>query len=125
MLKIYKFPGDKPASIAEVGGKGYSLMKANEAGLPVPPGFVLPVEFFTAWIDKLRSGLNWTKFSEAGPNELPTICNMLKEQARKLEFTAEQKEVVTIALEAYNSDSLFAVRSSSPTEDLEGASFAG
>jgi rifampicin phosphotransferase len=125
MLKVYQFPGDKPASIAEVGGKGYSLMRATEAGLPVPPGFVLPVEFFSAWIDKLRTGLNWTKFSEAGPNELPTICNMLKEQARKSAFSAEQKEIVSNALKSYPADALFAVRSSSPTEDLEGASFAG
>lgn len=125
MPKIYQFPGDAPASIAEVGGKGYSLMKATEAGLPVPPGVVLPVEFFAPWTDKLRTGLNWTKFLEAGTNELPTICNMLKAQAQKLGFSADQKETVVNALQSYPADTLFAVRSSSPTEDLEGASFAG
>ena len=46
------FPGTAQATIAEVGGKGYSLIRMAEAGLQVPPGAVLTTEFFAPWFDE-------------------------------------------------------------------------
>jgi phosphohistidine swiveling domain-containing protein len=42
-----------------------------------------------------------------------------------LAFTKEQKHDLAAALEKFPPDTLFAIRSSSPEEDLEGSSFAG
>ena len=40
MTLIVSFPGTEQTTLAEVGGKGYSLIRMVEAGLPVPPGAV-------------------------------------------------------------------------------------
>ncbi len=48
MVDLYAIvPGAKPASggAQEVGNKAWNLMRMAQAGLPVPPAFVLP----TAW----------------------------------------------------------------------------
>jgi len=42
----YVFPGASDGTLLEVGGKGLSLMRGTKEGLPVPPGFILTVEFF-------------------------------------------------------------------------------
>lgn len=52
---IVSFPGTGQAILSEVGGKGYSLIRMAEAGLPVPPGAVLTTEFFAPWIDAIRA----------------------------------------------------------------------
>jgi pyruvate,orthophosphate dikinase len=43
-----------PGGAAEVGNKAFNLMRMAEAGLTVPPGFVLP----TGWCRRQRAGLN-------------------------------------------------------------------
>src|SRR5262249_28096746 len=52
-------------------------------------------------------------------------CRELKHAAGHFHLTAEQKVILESALQKFDADELFAVRSSSPHEDLEGASFAG
>ncbi len=55
MAELYPIlPGAKPAEggAEEVGGKAWGLMRMAEAGLPVPPGFVLP----TLWCRRRRAG---------------------------------------------------------------------
>ncbi len=64
---VFKFPGGPTAQLAEVGGKGLSLIKSSESGLPVPPGFVLAVEFFSEWLEQLRKTPEWTAFQNAFP----------------------------------------------------------
>ena len=52
---------------------------------------------------------------------------MVKELCNELELDETQKKTLSQAMEALKTDgkiTLFAVRSSSPEEDLEGASFA-
>ncbi|MBY0548802.1 MAG: hypothetical protein K2W95_16140 [Candidatus Obscuribacterales bacterium] len=124
-LSVFTFPGGQQASISEVGGKGYSLIKSAESGLPVPPGFVLPVDFFRPWLNRLKSTTHWTHFVSARPDELQAVCNALKQATSNFAFDSEQSQAVTESLSKFQADSLFAVRSSSPEEDLEGASFAG
>ncbi len=48
---IHFFNNKNLPQISQVGGKGYSLIKMTQAGLRVPPGFVLSVNFFKPWID--------------------------------------------------------------------------
>ena len=64
---IVSFPGTEQAILAEVGGKGYSLVRMVEAGLPVPPGAVLTTEFFAPWFDEIQASAAWTALANATP----------------------------------------------------------
>lgn len=128
MLKtstIFKFPGGPEATLSQVGGKGLSLIKSSESGMPVPPGFVLSVHFFTPWLEQLKTSPEWTAFSQATAEQMQATCSALKSASAGFTFTNEQREAIDEFLEDFEADALFAVRSSSPEEDLEGASFAG
>ena len=56
---------------------------------------------------------------------LPAACALLKRTAAAFPFTEAQETILAEALRVVDTGALFAVRSSSPHEDLEGASFAG
>ena len=127
---IYYFHKDAPnakVELTSVGGKADSLIRMVELHLPVPPGFVLPVEFFTDWFESIKKTAAWQDFLVAEVHsKLRSSCDALKAEAMKLSLSAEQKEAVDAALAKFNhKGELFAVRSSSPEEDLEGSSFAG
>jgi hypothetical protein len=49
---IYTFPASHEATLAEVGGKGLSLIEGSRVGFPVPPGFILSRSGLTG---KMRS----------------------------------------------------------------------
>jgi phosphohistidine swiveling domain-containing protein len=122
---IVIFPGTSSATLAEVGGKGLSLMQGSQAGLPVPPGFILPVSFFRSWFQHLQATKAWSEFLQPHTYDLEQACQALKQHALRLALTKQQEQELSEALQKYDKETLFAVRSSSPEEDLEGASFAG
>ncbi len=122
---IVPFPGALTAQLNKVGGKGQSLIRMTQLGLPVPPGFVLTVDFFEGWLDTLRLTEQWKNFVAADVKDLKSRCDALKDRAREFGFSADQSDGINKALENFEPDTLFAVRSSSPAEDLEGSSFAG
>ena len=114
--------------ISQVGGKAASLIRLKQAGFFVPDGFVLTSDFFAPWIDKLKSSPEWqsvrTKLESSDPTGLREQCEVTKRSASGLPFTEAQRtqlEEISIAL----ADHQLVVRSSSPEEDLSGASFAG
>jgi len=121
---FYSFPGDARPTLAEVGGKGFSLIEASRASLSVPPGFVLSRHFFEPWFSLLEKTPEWKYFVEASETDLRQAADALKNAAIHFGFNDEQKRAIAQALEPSEAR-LFAVRSSSPHEDLEGASFAG
>ena len=128
MTLIVSFPGTEQTTIAEVGGKGLSLIRMTEAGLPVPPGAVLTTEFFEPWFDEIQASATWTALADATPDKWATLCNELKGLCPALPLTATQRQALEDLrknLAALGDDVLFAVRSSSPEEDLASASFAG
>ena len=99
-----------------------------EAGLPVPPGAVLTTEFFAPWFDELQASATWTALADATPDKWATLCNELRALCPALPLTATQRQALEDLrknLAALGDDVLFAVRSSSPEEDLVSASFAG
>jgi pyruvate, water dikinase len=109
------------AGCAEVnlaGGKGSSLARMAALGLPVPPGFVVPVN---ALVDALPDGgAELRRLAEAQDAE----------EAQALIRTVELDPHLTEAvLSAYATlgpnDAPVAVRSSARAEDSEAASFAG
>ena len=133
--KIYTLNSKILPEISEVGGKGYSLIKLSSLNLTVPNGIVLAVEFFHDWINKIKSSNIYNEFYELlqkdiNSKECPLILNNLKEWClSNLKLDEERKKEIEQNLKNIFPDEydkiLYAVRSSSPEEDLSGASFAG
>lgn len=99
----------------------------------VPPGIILTVNFFEEWIEKIKnSDLYKMFFAQLKDNkdECQSILNKIKYWSiNNLKLNAKDKEKIEIFLKKIFPDEhykiLYAVRSSSPEEDLSGASFAG
>lgn len=130
MTLIISFPSTEQTSLAEVGGKGYSLLQMSKAGLPVPPGAVLTTDFFAPWFRAIQASASWLALLDATQGQWKIICNELKELCITLPLTANQQQALDdlrkqLAMQV--DQELFAVRSSSssPEEDLASASFAG
>jgi len=116
-------PEAEPAT-SQVGGKAASLIRLTAAGLPVPPGAALTAAFFEPWYQALRATDAWTALLDAPPAEWPDACDALRALCPTLPADAPQRDALARAL-AHLPAGLYAVRSSSPEEDLSGASFAG
>ncbi|ORY36421.1 glutathione synthetase ATP-binding domain-like protein [Neocallimastix californiae] len=106
--KIISLNSKELADISQVGGKGYSLIKLSSLNLNVPPGIVLTPK----------------------NNECQIILNKIKDWSlNNLVLSSSDKQDIEDNLKKLFPDDynkiLYAVRSSSPEEDLAGASFAG
>ncbi|NCF68276.1 MAG: hypothetical protein GWP61_20120, partial [Chloroflexi bacterium] len=123
----YPFNASKLPELSQVGGKGFSLTRMTQAGLPVPPGFNLAVAFFVPWIEILQATPEWEAVQSAilDEKDIHPSTTALKAVCAEMVWTDTQEAQLAEALRAFPADSFFAVRSSSPEEDLAGASFAG
>ncbi len=124
----------KKEDVDIAGGKGANLGELTQAGISVPPGFVITSATYQKFIDE--TGIT---------QEILDILNALdvnnnkelQESARKIKNiiinTEIPDEISNIIIEAYNAlchrigkeDAFVAVRSSATAEDLPEASFAG
>mmetsp|Transcript_16008 Transcript_16008/g.46025 ORF Transcript_16008/g.46025 Transcript_16008/m.46025 type:complete len:917 (-) Transcript_16008:21-2771(-) len=111
--------------LSQVGGKALALMAMSEKHLPVPPGLVLSVEFFGPWLAQVKE-MEEYKIVTGSPSELLRAnCDELKARCREnLQLDAVRRTDLDKYMQIIGGK-LFAVRSSSPEEDLAGASFAG
>jgi len=126
--RVISFDASAPATISEVGGKGLSLMMMTQQQLPVPRGFILTETFFRPWLERIWESLQWQQALTAPPDELANSLAAVKSDFGSVDVVEADYSEIAQALENLSSTSqteLFAVRSSSPEEDLEGASFAG
>lgn len=124
----YYFSTTRKPELVEVGGKAMSLILMSQQKLPVPPGFVLSVAFFKSWFASIQNMPEWTKVLNSSVEELKMHCQAVQEYCLDLQLDEIQRKALTDALKPFRVNDqlpLFAVRSSSPEEDLEGASFAG
>ena len=134
---IYPLNSKFVPELSEVGGKGYSLIRLSSLNLNVPNGIVLTVAFFQDWIIEISKSSLYKSFISllnkdkiSNEKECLDILNILKGwclENFKLEITKKneiEKKLKSIFSEEYKII-LYAVRSSSPEEDLSGASFAG
>jgi pyruvate,water dikinase len=95
--------------VGRAGGKGASLARMTELGLPVPEGFVVPADLLAEAVD-----------AEALRAALPD-----HEKAQAIVAAAEVPDAIAEAYAALGEDPPVAVRSSACAEDSETASYAG
>jgi pyruvate,water dikinase len=125
---VYNFDSSPPPDLAQAGGKALSLILMTREGLPVPPGFVLTVDFFQPWLGQVKDSPEWAQFLRTPAAPLKPRCDAVKAVCADLRWSSEQTEELQKGIESLNSttpEPILAVRSSSPEEDLEGTSFAG
>ena len=91
----------------------------------MPAGFALDVNFFQPWLDEVQAGSAWQAFLDSGDDDTRAACDGVKAACTSLALTDEQQAALGEALGTLNAEHCFAVRSSSPEEDLAGTSFAG
>ncbi|WP_455645290.1 phosphoenolpyruvate synthase [Methanosphaera sp.] len=116
------------------GGKGANLGELTNAGIPVPPGFVITSETYLKFITKTGIVDEINKMLEGldinNTSELQQVAEDIKELITTTEIPDDIQRVI---IEAYNAlcvnveldDVVVAVRSSATAEDLPDASFAG
>ena len=119
---IYSFNTNKNPLLTEVGGKALSLINTTKAGMPVPEGFALSVAFFQPWTDQIKATEQWKTQLQTPSRE---NCDKVKALAEKLTLADDQRSELEKAMTVLEGSDVFAVRSSSPEEDLAGTSFAG
>ena len=133
---------------SEVGGKGASLIRLRQSGFYVPDGEVLTTRFFDSWIRLVETTRAWqsalsvladshTRLPGLAARALLTQrCDEAKAACADLSLDTDQQSVLNELIEALefgarrksdddSSANDWAVRSSSPEEDLAGTSFAG
>ncbi len=131
MMKSYTLPlSDPHADIETVGGKGMSLAKLANAGLPVPAGFHVTTEAYGQFVaeHKLQG-----QILEAASNTISDQPAALEEASSRIEkiFTKNEMpdDIGRAIRQAYaklgEGDIPVAVRSSATAEDLPEMSFAG
>lgn len=115
--------------VSLAGGKGANLGDMAQAGLPIPPGFVVCVPAFqasahrsglTAQLSQIISGLD---LDDAG--QLEATEQKAKQLFAQLSLNGELRQLIGEAYRDLGDNVSVAVRSSATAEDLAGASFAG
>ena len=89
---------------------------------------MLTTAFFQPWIEAVKQLPNWGNIIDDSGQITKAQCDALKIEALKLDLRERQNETLAQVISFLKSEGqlpLLAVRSSSPEEDLEGASFAG
>lgn len=127
MELIFTFQTPSTPTIDQVGGKGLSLIRSAKRGFNVPSVVILSADFFTKWIEQIKSTSEWQSLTQSKGDALSAAADGIKKSSQIFEFSEEQKQALVGAREHLKAEgiSLMAVRSSSPEEDLEGTSFAG
>jgi pyruvate,water dikinase len=105
------FGDERCRDVAAAGGKGASLAAMTAAGLPVPPGFVVPSWDLERRVDAERV----RAFLHAGEHD---------QAAEAVRAAEPPREAIAAAYEELGAGPV-AVRSSAAAEDSETASYAG
>ncbi|MDR1819400.1 MAG: phosphoenolpyruvate synthase [Methanobrevibacter sp.] len=133
-MYVKKFEEIVKEDVSIAGGKGANLGELTQAGIPVPPGFVITSETYkkfmdeTGIFDKVMDLLKPVDVNNN--NELQEVAKKIKSLITSTEIPGDIK---TVIIEAYNAlgektgveETDVAVRSSATAEDLPEASFAG
>lgn len=116
----------------QVGGKGGSLGELTQAGIAVPPGFVVPVATFEQFLSEFDPDGECRDLTASfGPDDLAGLSIIAQEIRDRITQAQLPHSLETAIAAAYRticggeSDAPVAVRSSATTEDGDDASFAG
>jgi pyruvate,water dikinase len=124
----------KKEDVDIAGGKGANLGELTQAGIPVPPGFVITSATYQKFMDE--TGITQEIMDILDALDINNN-KKLQESARKIKKiitnTEIPDEITSLIIEAYNAlchrigkeNAFVAVRSSATAEDLPEASFAG
>jgi pyruvate,water dikinase len=119
---------DRPS----VGGKGASLGELTRAGIRVPPGFVIPVSTFEAFLAAIDPGAtiraHVTALQGQALQALSAAASEIRERITSAKLPHAIAEDIARAYRTISQDHAeapVAVRSSATSEDSEDASFAG
>lgn len=115
-MKNYISTFHDPGSIEQDGGKGHNLKVLTQSGFNVPVGIVLHANFYKENYEKP------IEFNYSNTQELEKQCEEMQEKVKREPLPTALIDVIK---EHVNPDFLYAVRSSSTFEDLEGSAFAG
>jgi pyruvate,water dikinase len=131
MTKKYILPlSDSTASLETVGGKGASLTRLINAGLPVPDGFHISTEAYRKFITVNDLGITIEEaLSQVDVMKPFTLESASRQIGESLIQAKIPPKVSADIVKAYavlpGKDPAVAVRSSATAEDLPDASFAG
>ncbi|MGD0708627.1 MAG: PEP/pyruvate-binding domain-containing protein [Anaerolineaceae bacterium] len=119
---------DLEATLEAVGGKGMSLAKLSQAGLPVPGGFHVTTDAYRCFVadNGLQSSI-LAALQGAGAAQPASLDAVSQEISKLFAAASIPAEIATAISAAYADmkDAPVAVRSSATAEDLPNASFAG
>jgi pyruvate,water dikinase len=126
MSLIVHFDQPEAGVVSSVGGKGSNLLALTAAGFPVPPGFVVAATAYQRFLDGV-AGLEreLAALDYQNPDRLREQCRRLRERLAQAPLPAEVEVAIRAALDRFEPNAAFAVRSSSTFEDLAQAAFAG
>jgi pyruvate, water dikinase len=114
--------------IAKVGGKGANLGELTNAGIPVPPGFIVTSDAYYQFLKEtnLSSIIHQylDKLDHHDSKLLQTVAEKIQQVVLKAKVPAGLAEEIKQAYIKMG-QGLVAVRSSATAEDLPDASFAG
>lgn len=98
------------SKIGIVGGKAFNISKMTREGITVPPGFCITTDTYNYF-------MNFNNISEEDEK--------ISDKIKKGLMPPNLAEIILDTYKRYLNGKLCAVRSSSPSEDLKSASFAG
>jgi pyruvate,water dikinase len=111
-----------------VGGKGANLGEMTQAGIPVPPGFIVTAGAYFDFLDKsaVRDKISsWLKpLDPSDSKQLQQVAAVIKKIILESPMPPELAQQIEKTYKEIGSG-LVAVRSSATAEDLPEASFAG
>ena len=120
------------AELPLVGGKAGKLGELIRQGLPVPPGFVVTTEAYSAFVDQtiLRSEIPaaLATIRPEQPESFDAASKRIRSAFEATEFPPGLRKTLADAYERFarlHAVRFSAVRSSATLEDMENASFAG
>jgi pyruvate,water dikinase len=115
--------------VSIAGGKGANLGDMTQAGLPIPPGFIICAPAYKEVVEscglhirisELLAGLDY-----GSSDQLRGIEQQIRSLFEDIPIGDELRRLILERYRALGADIRVAVRSSATAEDLAGASFAG
>lgn len=132
LVPVRSFANLSVADVEYAGGKGANLGQLTQAGLPVPPGFVIGAPAYTAFRDQTGLGARLAELLDSLDVEDTDALQAAAKAAREAVANTEMPDWLSGAIgDAYRdlvgaqADAPVAVRSSATAEDTASASFAG